>query len=590
MPDEPEAAAPAGEAGLSKNEQKRRAKQEAQAKAKAEKAAAKAAADAAKPKPAAAAAAQEEEEEEQDPTKYFENRLTFVNGVKEKGANPYPHKFQTSMQLPDYVAKYESIGSGEMSADGGVGLAGRIATKRAGGKGRLVFFDVVGDGAKVQVFASADKFSDYAGLEKDEKAARFSALMSTLKRGDIVGVRGTPGKTKRGELSLFPTEMTLLTPCLHMLPKVPPGSSGLADKETRYRQRYLDLIMNPTTRSTFITRTRAINFLRRFLDMHGFLEVETPMMNAIPGGATARPFITKHNDLNLDMYMRIAPELYLKMLVVGGLDRAHATAVHGRLFTAGGVASRHNPEFTTCEFYWAYADYEDPTPPPHTRTHCSPTRTGPHVECRGVSSHSLLCTGPDQVHGRAPLADGAAHTGDDTSATRPRHGLCAEHGVECKPPLTTYRLLDKLVGEFLESQCLHPTFITDHPKIMSPLAKDHRSKPGLTERFELFANYHEMCNAYTELNDPVEQRARFAAQATWRRKAAGDDEAMFVDDGFITAPGPALEYGLPPTAGWGMGIDRLCMLLTDNESIKEVLLFPAMRPVGMAADFNPDCQ
>ena len=176
--------------------------------------------------------------------------------------------------------------SAEVVLHGGVGLAGRIATKRAGGKG-LVFFDVVGDGAKVQVFASADKFSDYAGLEKDEKAARFSALMSTLKRGDIVGVRGTPGKTKRGELSLFPTQMLLLTPCLHMLPKVPPGSSGLADKETRYRQRYLDLIMNPTTRSTFITRTRAINFLRRFLDMHGFLEVETPMMNAIPGGATA---------------------------------------------------------------------------------------------------------------------------------------------------------------------------------------------------------------------------------------------------------------------------------------------------------------
>ena len=264
-----------GAEGLSKNEQKRRAKQESQAKAKAEKEAAKKVADAAKPaKPKADAAAEvDEDEEDVDPSKYFENRLNFVNGVKAAGGSAYPHKFHTSMQVPEYVSKYESVGSGEMSPDTGIGLAGRVGSKRAGGKG-LVFFDLVGDGSKVQVFADASKFTEWASLEKEERNANFSALMSTLKRGDIIGVRGTPGKTRRGELSLFPSEMLLLTPCLHMLPKVGLGGSGLTDKETRYRQRYLDLIMNPSTRKNFITRTRIINFLKRYLDMHGFLEVD----------------------------------------------------------------------------------------------------------------------------------------------------------------------------------------------------------------------------------------------------------------------------------------------------------------------------
>ena len=454
-------------------------------------------------------------------------------------------------------------------------MTGRIYNKRAAGN-KLVFYDIRNEGTKAQVMCQSDLSA---------AAVPFEEQHEHLRRGDIIGIVGYPGRTaprnkiekgEEGELSIFATEVILLTPCLHQLPD---EYYGFKDQEQRHRKRYLDLIMNPNTRNTFLTRSKMVTYIRRYFDERDFTEVETPMMNSIAGGATAKPFKTHHNDLNMDMFMRIAPELYLKMLVVGGINRVYEI---GRQFRNEGIDLTHNPEFTTCEFYQAYADVYDLMDMTEelvtglvkhlvgglvTKFH---TQHGEEYEVNWAGPWRRIEMIPalEKATGEKFPPGDQLHT-EETNAFFKR--VLKKMNVECSPPLTNARMLDKLVGEFIEETCINPTFITEHPQMMSPLAKAHRSKPGLCERFEAFVCKKEIANAYTELNNPFDQRLRFEEQA--RQKEQGDDEAQLVDETFCNA----LEYGLPPTGGWGMGIDRLVMFLTDNYSIKEVLAFPFMK-------------
>ncbi|QSL64981.1 hypothetical protein MERGE_002285 [Pneumocystis wakefieldiae] len=516
--------------------------------------------------------------EDLTPNKYYELRSRHIDMLRTcKGLDPYPHKFCVNIQIEEFIKTYSFMKRGEVNRDVIVSVAGRILNKRNSGS-KLRFYDLYSDGTKIQVMAQAQD------CEKD-----YLEMHEHIQRGDIVGVIGYPGRTspkgkgkdegEGGELTVFCKEMVLLSPCLRMLPM---ERQGLTNQETRYRQRYLDLIINKTTREKFIMRYRIIKYVRKFLDSLGFMEVETPMMNFIPGGASAKPFITHHNELDLNLYLRVAPELYLKMLVVGGLNRVYEI---GRQFRNESIDLTHNPEFTSCEFYCAYADIYDlidmteemlsnmvleltgdykikyhPNGPEDQEIIIDFSRPWKSIEIIPSLEQKLNVIFPsgDQFH--------------TEEMTKFLISLCEEHHVEYSPPITNSRLLDKLISEFLEPECLNPTFLVGHPQIMSPLAKYHRSKVGLCERFELFVAYKEIVNAYTELNDPVEQRMRFQEQA--RQKDQGDDEVQIIDENFCLS----LDYGLPPTGGWGMGIDRLVMFLTDSSNIKEVLLFPTMKP------------
>ncbi|KAK3648338.1 lysyl-tRNA synthetase [Elasticomyces elasticus] len=556
---------------VSKSELKKRQKQREKDKQKAEREATR------QPPPAPKRKAGPVEED-LNPNQYFEIRSRAVKRMKdEKNPNPFPHKFSVTYDLVNFEREYGHLKKGEHDRERTVSVAARIYNIRTAGD-NLRFYEVAVNGAEIQIMAT--------NLEnKSEKP--FIEQHDHLRRGDWIGVTGFPGRTspKRednpGELSVFAQETILLAPCLHQIPS---EHYGFKDQEERYRNRHLDLIMNKRTRDTFIARSKITRFIRNYFDNAGFFEVETPVLLKNAGGATAKPFTTHHNDLNITLALRIATELPLKQLVVGGLTKVYEM---GRVFRNEGIDLTHNPEFTTCEYYEAFADVYDVMERTEELVEGMVNMVCGSLQTKFVTqqgeTYDVDWSRPWKRIDMMPALEEACgekfppgdqlHTQETNDFLK---RMLKKTGLECTPPLTNTRMIDKMVGEFIEEKCVNPTFITGHPQVMSPLAKYHREQPGLCERFEAFVCKKEIVNAYTELNDPFDQRLRFEEQA--RQKAQGDDEAQVLDEAFLTA----MEYGLPPTGGWGMGIDRMVMFLTNNYSIKEVLTFPMMKDEQVA--------
>ncbi|SES22509.1 lysyl-tRNA synthetase, class 2 [Gracilibacillus ureilyticus] len=480
-------------------------------------------------------------------------RLEKLESYKEKGLDPFGDKFARTHLAEDLREAYDQFSKEELEEKAiETTIAGRIMTKR--GKGKAGFSHIQDLSGQIQLYVRKDTVGEDA-----------YELFKTADLGDIVGVTGTVFKTNVGELSIKANQFTILTKALRPLPE---KFHGLKDVEQRYRQRYLDLITNIESKDTFLMRSKIIQSMRRYLDNLGFLEVETPMMHSIAGGASARPFITHHNALDIPLYMRIAIELHLKRLIVGGMEKVYEI---GRVFRNEGVSTRHNPEFTMIELYEAYADYHDIMELVENMVaHIANEVLGSTTVSYGEYEVNL-----EPKWTRLHMVDAIKeHTGVDfwkQMTDEEAKSLAKEHGIDIEDTMTYGHIVNEFFEQRVEEKLIQPTFIYGHPVAISPLAKKNKEDERFTDRFELFIVGREHANAFSELNDPIDQRERFEAQV--KEKEQGNDEAHEMDEDFLEA----LEYGMPPTGGLGIGIDRLVMLLTNAPSIRDVLLFPQMR-------------
>lgn len=495
------------------------------------------------------------EQQEQDVNELIKIRIAKLKELQEKGKDPFQIvKFDNKDNSKEIKEKFVDPVEGEEVEPMHVSIAGRLMAKR--GHGKASFCDLQDMYGRIQIYVKLDE----VGEEAYEEFKKYDI-------GDIIGITGNVFKTHMGEISIKVKTIELLSKSLRPLPE---KFHGLKDMDLRYRQRYVDLIMNNDVKKTFIARSKIISGLRKYLDDRGYVEVETPVLNTIPGGAAARPFITHHNTLDIDMYLRIAPELYLKRLIVGGFDKVYEV---GRLFRNEGMDIKHNPEFTTVELYSAYEDYNDMMD--ITEGIISTLAK----EVTGDTKINYQGTEIDLTPGfrRLPMIEAIKEvTGADfnkANTDEEAMELAKSIGLEIEGKMDRGHLINLAFEERVEETLIQPTFIIDYPVEISPLTKRKPSDPRLVERFELFIGGREYANAYSELNDPIDQKGRFLAQMAERE--AGNEEANMMDEDFVQA----LEYGMPPTGGMGMGIDRLAMLLTDSYSIRDVLLFPTMKPL-----------
>lgn len=489
---------------------------------------------------------------EQEGGRPREDRVRKLNKLREKGINPYPYKFDRTSKASDLQEKYKDLAAGTETEDV-VSICGKVMSER----NTWQFIDVYDDSGKIQVFCDKKGGQPAQWTEDDLKL---------LDRGDYVGITGTVRRTPRGELSIRAKELQMLSKTLQPLPEL---HDGIKDVETRYRRRYVDLIMNPESRETFRKRSLIVRYMREFLDDRGYMEVETPVLQPEAGGAEARPFVTHHNALDMELFMRIATELHLKRLIIGGFERVYEI---GRIFRNEGISTRHNPEFTMLEAYCAYGDYNELMDFVEemvchiAEKVCGTTKLnyqGTEIEFkrpwRRVSMYQAIkeATGLD------------VETLPDFAAAKQ---AAEKMGIKLEHEDSRGMVINRIFEEKAEATLIQPTFLIDYPVEISPLTKKHRSKEGLVERFELFVFGREHANGYSELTDPEDQLSRLEDQS--RKREAGNDEAQPMDQDFILA----MEYGMPPTMGIGIGIDRLVMLLTNSASIRDVIAFPTMKP------------